>query len=101
VQLVCHPSDRHQRFTERPCVVVEVLSESTARTDHGEKLRAYQTIPTLLAYLIVSQQEQRVVRHWRTDTVSAWARDDISEGTVYIPCLGLHLSFEAIYPDVE
>ena len=62
VQLVCDPSDRHELYTERPCVVVEVLSDSTSRTDYGEKLRAYRSIPTVRAYLIVSQRERRNFR---------------------------------------
>ena len=100
VQLVCDPTDRNPRFTERPCVVVEVLSDSTARTDHGEKLHAYQTIATLQAYLIVSQREQRVVRLWRSDELGTWFRDDVTAGAVFIPCLGLYLSLDAIYADL-
>jgi Uma2 family endonuclease len=101
VQLVCDPSDRHERYTERPCVVVEVLSDSTARTDHGEKLRAYQSIPALRAYLIVSQRELRVVRYWRSDELGAWFRDDMTEDAVFIPCLGLDLALDAMYADID
>ena len=101
VQLVCDPSDRHELYTERPCVIVEVLSRSTARTDHGEKLHAYQSIPTLHAYLIVSQRERRVVRHWRSNELGAWFRDEVTEGSVFIPCLGLELALDAIYAEVD
>jgi Uma2 family endonuclease len=33
-------SDRTRFWRERPCLVVEVLSEATARTDRREKLLA-------------------------------------------------------------
>jgi Uma2 family endonuclease len=101
VQLVCDPSDQHERYTERPCVVIEVLSDSTARTDYGEKLLAYQSIPTLQAYLIVSQKERRVVRHWRSGELGPWLREDVIDGAVALPCLGVDLVLEAIYSGVD
>jgi len=52
------------RVIDDPTVVFEVLSESTARTDTGEKRMAYLTIPTLEAYVLVDS-EQREVTVWR------------------------------------
>ena len=46
-------------------LVVEVLSESTAGIDRREKLIAYRKLPSILAYWIVSQTEQRVEVHSR------------------------------------
>lgn len=46
-------------------LIVEVLSESTAEIDRREKLVAYQKIPGLRAYWIVSQDERRVEVHER------------------------------------
>ena len=57
VQLVCDPDDRHEQYTQRPCLIVEVSSDRTVRFDHTEKLAAYRTILTLRAYVIVSQRE--------------------------------------------
>ena len=42
-----------------PCLIVEVLSESTARIDRREKLLAYQSLPSLQAYLLVEQEARR------------------------------------------
>ncbi len=41
-------------------LVVEVLSDSTAARDRRQKRVAYQKLPSLKAYWIVSQTEQRV-----------------------------------------
>ena len=41
-------------------LVVEVLSDSTAARDRRQKRMAYQKLPSLKAYWIVSQTEQRV-----------------------------------------
>ena len=43
--LSCDPQDREPYFRRSPCLIVEVLSESTARIDRREKLLAYQSLP--------------------------------------------------------
>jgi Uma2 family endonuclease len=53
VMLSCEPSADEYTETE-PCVVMEVLSESTSRIDRGEKLYNYQKIPSLQAYVFLS-----------------------------------------------
>lgn len=61
VMVCCDPEDRaSEYYCERPCLLVEVLSDSTARVDQQEKLRAYMQIPSLHAYLIVAQQAMHV-----------------------------------------
>jgi Uma2 family endonuclease len=96
VQVVCDPTDQHEPYTERPCIIVEVLSESTRRVDRGEKLEAYTRITTLQAYLVVSQDERRVERHWREG--SDWHLELIvGDGFVPLPCVGVELNLDEIY----
>ena len=52
-------------------LAAEVLSDSTADIDRREKLVAYQKLPGLRAYWIVSQAEQRVEVHSR-DAEGRW-----------------------------
>jgi Uma2 family endonuclease len=88
---------------EDPCLVVEVLSPSTARTDLGEKRFAYQEIPMLHAYLVVEPTWRAVHRHWRDDA-GQWRRETISgaSGIVTLPCpAGATLTLDEIYEDVE
>ena len=96
MQLVCDPNDRHEQYTQRPCLIVEVSSDSTLRIDHTEKLAAYRTIPTLRAYLIVGQRERLVTRHWRDD-LDRWQLETITSGSVPIPCIEVQLGLDAIY----
>lgn len=55
-----------------PVVVVEVLSESTERYDRDGKFEAHAKLPSLEAYVLVSQDQRRIeVRtrdgeRWRT-----------------------------------
>lgn len=85
-------------FTETPCLVVEVLSPSTARTDLSEKRLAYEEIPTIGAYLIVEAEWRGVHRHWR-EGAGAWqAEDVVGDGAILLPCpAGAVLTLAEIY----
>lgn len=51
--LICEEKGDAIKYTVLPLLIVEVLSESTANVDRGEKLREYSLIPSLQYYLIV------------------------------------------------
>ena len=48
-----------------PVVVVEVLSPSTAAIDHGLKLTAYFSLPSVQHYLILDPDRRVVIHHKR------------------------------------
>jgi Uma2 family endonuclease len=50
-----------------PCLIVEVLSPSTASTDKREKLIAYKMLESLQEYAIVWQDEMRIELHRRNN----------------------------------
>lgn len=100
LMVVCDPTDDDPYSKERPCLIVEVLSPSTERVDRGEKLMAYRGIDSLCAYLIVSQDEHRIVHHWRDDD-GAWRSEHlVSEGTIHLPCPDTSVDIATIYEDV-
>jgi Uma2 family endonuclease len=97
IMVSCDRSDANPLIKTRPCVVIEVLSPSSMRTDRREKLHAYRRLPSLQAYLIFYQDEQRVDRHWR-DAGGAWQSDVLSgDATVPVPCLDVELSLADLY----
>ncbi len=56
VSRTCEALDTDARYISAPDLVVEVISpESTAR-DRGEKLDAYQNIPSVMEYLLVDSR---------------------------------------------
>jgi Uma2 family endonuclease len=63
--VVCHPNPATDHFQDRPVVVIEVLSDSTRRTDLGEKRDAYLTIPSLKVLLFVELDSPEVILHRR------------------------------------
>lgn len=100
----CEPHDGAEVFVRDPCLAVEVLSESSRRTDRREKLEAYTRVHSLRAYLVVEQEVQRVERHWRDDQ-GAWRHDEVSATTgasvVPVPCPAAMLTLAEIYEDVD
>jgi Uma2 family endonuclease len=59
--VTCHEADLNaHNFIEHPCVIVEVLSPSTAAYDRGEKFSYYRRLPSLQEYVLVDAEAQRV-----------------------------------------
>jgi Uma2 family endonuclease len=63
--VVCDKNSGSDHFQSRPAVIVEVLSDSTRRTDLGEKRDAYLTIPSLKVLLFVETDFTKVTVHRR------------------------------------
>ena len=96
--LSCAPDDRQPYFRSRPCLIVEVLSDSTERIDRREKLLAYQTLPSLQEYVLVAQNARRVEVYRRTND---WKAEYFDAGEIRLDCLESSVSVDAIYADVE
>lgn len=98
--IVCDPAGDDERMAYAPCLLVEVLSPSTTRHERVRKLAKYQQLPSLRAYLVVSQEQRLVERHWRESADAPWQREEITAayGCVPVPCpvAGL-LAFDGIY----
>ncbi len=63
--VVCHSNPSSDHFQDRPVVIIEVLSDSTRRTDLGEKRDAYLTIPSLKVLLFVDSATPTATLHRR------------------------------------
>jgi Uma2 family endonuclease len=95
--LSCDPADRETYYRRSPCLLVEVLSDSTARLDRREKFFAYQTIPSLQEYLLIEQSTCAVEIYRRAD---GWRCERITAGCLQLGCLDLAVSLETLYEDV-
>lgn len=63
--VVCHSNPSTDHFQGRPVVIIEVLSDSTRRTDLGEKRDAYLTISSLKVLIFVESETPAVIVHRR------------------------------------
>lgn len=96
--LSCALDDREPYFCSRPCLIVEVLSDSTERIDRREKLLAYQTLASLQEYVLVAQNARRVEIYRRAND---WQAEYFNAGEIPLDCLESSVSVDAIYADVE
>jgi Uma2 family endonuclease len=90
------------RVLVNPRVVFEVLSKSTAKTDQTLKRDGYRTLPSLAAYVLVSQAKpyvevymRRADGHWQHEVVSGL------EAAFSLPAIGCELRLADIYRRVE
>ena len=80
-----------------PKVVVEVLSESTAKYDRGLKLKHYRQVPALGAVVLVWQDDQRI-EVWARQADDTWTAQASSRGeTAAITCIGCVLPVDEVY----
>ncbi|GMU42727.1 MAG: Uma2 family endonuclease [Xanthomonadales bacterium] len=97
--MVCRdPGDDDAYLKHAPCVVIEVLSESTERIDRGEKLYNYQRLASLRAYALVAQDLPRA-EIYRRDNDGRWlyeCHDGIDAG-FDLPCPPTRLTLAGIY----
>jgi Uma2 family endonuclease len=101
VLLTCDPDDVGRDLKESPCLIVEVLSDSTEVVDRGEKLERYKRIPKLQMYVLV-EQNRRFLQVFRRHPNGQWLYDDLEQdGTLEFPCVSLSLSMVEIYEDVD
>jgi Uma2 family endonuclease len=93
----CAPGD-DPYFIENPCFIVEVLSESTANTDHNDKLEEYTRLPSLQRYALVDQTVRRVILYKRTP--SGWVLEILEDGSFDVPCLETSVNVDQVYAGV-
>lgn len=103
VMVTCDP--RHQNISpadnvvDTPRLVVEILSQSTEATDRREKLLAYRSLPSLLEYMLVSQDEASIEIHRRQGDIG-WQIITLSPGDpVELSSVEIITDFAAIYEE--
>lgn len=79
-----------------PAIVVEVLSPSTETFDRGDKWEAYQRLPSLTDYLLVSQAHARI-EHYHREPDGSWRYRVHEEGDTVELAPGIGLATDAIY----
>ena len=99
--VVCRQNPPDDSFQDDPVVIFEVLSNSTRRTDQGEKKDAYLTIPALSVYAIVEQDCAKVIIYRRTDDGFVPEVYESLEAVIPLHEVNAELPLAEIYADVE
>ena len=99
IMAACGENTDDKYVRTNPVLIVEVLSDSTERTDLKEKFDNYTSLPSLLEYVVVAQ-DVPLVRLWRRRT--SWERETYRAGEVFrLESVALDVSVEHIYRRVR
>lgn len=94
IQVSCEDED-NKYYNTSPCLIVEVLSESTARIDRNEKLTAYRQLPSLQEYVLCSQDFPAIEIYRRSTN---WTVERFTAGqTVTLESVGYELVLDELY----
>ena len=93
--------DGHRDTLLNPTVIFEVLSPSTEAYDRGKKFAHYRRLESLMAYVLVAQDEVHLEHYARQG--SDWLLQEARGrgDTIHLPSVGGALSLSAIYENVE
>lgn len=87
------PEDRDA--VTNPAVIVEVLSESTEKSDRGEKWAHYRRIASLRDFILAAQ-DRPYIEHYRRLDGDRWELRELGAGDTILTSAG-ELSVDSIY----
>lgn len=97
----CGPLVDDAVSAQEPAAVFEVLSKSTAWIDQTRKLRDYDSTPTIRYYVLISQDELRVLVYARDEAGRLGSRNlillETVADTLLLPDLGIAIPLPLLY----
>jgi Uma2 family endonuclease len=101
VMVSCTVADHAaEQFLSQPSLIVEVLSETTAAFDRGDKFAAYRTLVSLKEYVIIDIAAKRVECYRRTQD-NDWLMHEYLNGDICdFPSLGVSIPMAEIFENV-
>ncbi|NEP51570.1 MAG: Uma2 family endonuclease [Moorea sp. SIO3C2] len=101
VMVTCDARDRElSNYKKYPCLIVEVLSPKTEAFDRGDKFYNYRKLDTLVEYVLISQNHQRL-DCFRRNSEGIWTLQFYDPGSeINLETVDFRTSIEALYEDV-
>jgi len=103
VMVVCgdiETAEENKESITNPVLIIEVLSESTASYDRGDKFHKYRQIPSLVDYVLIEQTIEQVDIFHREQGGDLWKISTFTDGEVHLASLDLTLALETLYEGV-
>lgn len=99
VLVVCDDEQGDEYYTDKPSVIVEVVSKTTRRMDKTTKLAAYKNLPSLQEYAVI-EQDYVDIEIFRRST--DWASEHFFLGdSVTFESIGLTMTVSDLYHRVN
>lgn len=101
VSVTCDDRDRTAiQAIQYPCLIIEVLSPSTASYDRGDKFRLYRRNPSLQDYVLVDA-EKIAIDLYRKNDRGNWEIFNYQSGdNIDLQSIGLSFPIESGYEDI-
>jgi Uma2 family endonuclease len=97
VTVTCDPRDTPEARTVRyPMLIVEVISDSSAATDRGEKLEEYTALESLREYVLVDSR-RRWVQMFRREGAAWVMGDPVTSEPVDLRSVAITVPIDDIY----
>ncbi len=102
VMVTCDDRDKEAIDMVRyPCLIVEVLSPSTAAFDRGKKFTRYRQSTTLQEYVLI-ESDEIAVECFRRNDEGLWVLHTYGEGdTLTLESVGISIPVEKLYRRVR
>lgn len=102
VLVTCDERDRRAiKFVQFPCLVVEVLSQTTEAHDRGAKFSQYRRLESLREYVLLSS-EQVSVDIFRLNERGKWELTPYTlDDTIQLTSVDFEFAIDLLYEDVE
>jgi Uma2 family endonuclease len=102
--IACSRPARNGIVVPAPVVVFEVLSpgRENRRRDEQEKVDEYESVPTILRYVVVESERRGFQIFWREPGDREWHRGapEIG-GLIGVPEFGIELDLDTVYAGIE
>lgn len=94
---IFHP-EVEKYFSEKPVLIIEVLSDTTRKYNLTDKFIQYQKIETLFYYLCIEPEQQVVIFYFKQND-GEWMTDTLTkdEQVISLPKLNISFSIKDIY----
>jgi Uma2 family endonuclease len=101
LSVTCDDRDRENtKYITYPCLIVEVLSDSTEAYDRGKKFEKYRRNPNLVDYVLVSSDEVAIDIYHKNDA-GDWVILSYRKGDrVELKSIGLTVAIEQFYEEI-
>ncbi len=101
VMVSCSAQDHAaDQYLSQPTLIVEVLSDSTAAYDRGNKFAAYRTLESLKEYVMVDIPARRVECYRRTPENEWLLHDYLAEALCAFSSLEVNIPLSEIFENI-
>lgn len=101
VIVTCDERDRaFNNFVRYPCLIVEVLSDTTEAFDRGDKFADYRQLESLQEYVLVNQKRMSI-DVFRRNQADQWVLTPYTNGTdIELASINFQVAIATLYEDV-